>query len=315
MVAMQSPTLMACSLLLAFLAVEVSGSEAQVPTMAKCPVMLQSQAASLAADTVAEAEDTGDLSTERQPVPAELVQTSRKDARDTAHQTPVQEFSIDKPSGRVVDINIGTNFSPMRAEGNNFLVLVDPLPDVCEYLRKGSHSNTDVAVLCCAVSNYTGHATFRRYNRDGLSSSLSSTTAGTTHARFPVEDEITVVVLEAATVLRGYLARKNTLHKLKTDMQGMDLTTLRNLEPILSMPDQVPHLMSECCFPDDQGRQVYQIDNDCKAMVAYLQSLGYTTKFEADSAMDRAGWGNVYAYKHPATTFLRTEAWAGSRSA
>ncbi|CAE7768838.1 unnamed protein product [Symbiodinium microadriaticum] len=42
---------------------------------------------------------------------------------------------IDVPSGQVVDINIGTNLSPMKSVGDNFLLQVDPLPDVCDKLN------------------------------------------------------------------------------------------------------------------------------------------------------------------------------------
>ena len=80
---------------------------------------------------------------------------------------PVPPSALDDPHDRRIDINIGANYSPMRAEGNNFLVLVDPLSDVCDFLRASTRSNPNAAVLCCAVSNYTGHATFLRYNKKG----------------------------------------------------------------------------------------------------------------------------------------------------
>mmetsp|Transcript_44990 Transcript_44990/g.93065 ORF Transcript_44990/g.93065 Transcript_44990/m.93065 type:complete len:95 (+) Transcript_44990:80-364(+) len=70
---------------------------------------------------------------------AELIKLS--DVPSTA------ESEIDAPSGQVVDINIGTNLSPMKSAGNNFLVLVDPLPDVCDKLKSHVHDNTHVAVL------------------------------------------------------------------------------------------------------------------------------------------------------------------------
>ena len=35
-------------------------------------------------------------------------------------------FDMDQPKGRIVDINIGCNFSPMPAKEGNFLLLVDP---------------------------------------------------------------------------------------------------------------------------------------------------------------------------------------------
>ena len=99
-------------------------------------------------------------------------------------------FDMDQPNGRIVDINIGCNFNPMPAKEGNFLLLVDPLPDVCSSLSQKFKTNTDVAVLCCAISNYTGSATFLRYNTNGQSSSLSSTIKGKTF-KFPLDSKDT----------------------------------------------------------------------------------------------------------------------------
>ncbi|CAE7375450.1 unnamed protein product [Symbiodinium necroappetens] len=66
---------------------------------------------------------------------------------------------IDVPSRQVVDINIGTNLSPMKSAGDNFLLQVDPLPDVCDKLKSHLHDNKHVAVLCCAASGATPTST------------------------------------------------------------------------------------------------------------------------------------------------------------
>ena len=213
---------------------------------------------------------------------------------------------IDVPSGQVVDINIGTNLSPMKSAGDNFLVLVDPLPEVCDKLKSHLHDNKNVAVLCCAVSNYTGTAHFRRYNVGGLSSSLTPTTKGTRHERFAVTANITVKVMKAADIVGAYLAKGNRVYKLKTDMQGSDMTALENLRPILSKPDQVTHLKSECFIPNAQGKQDYQIDNNCVSMKAYVESLGYTAKLVHGQTQ-----GDVYAFKAPATDYLDLQEWEG----
>jgi len=230
---------------------------------------------------------------------AELIKLS--DVPSTA------ESEIDAPSGQVVDINIGTNLSPMKSAGNNFLVLVDPLPDVCDKLKSHVHDNTHVAVLFCAVSNYTGTAQFLRYNVGGVSSSLTPTTKGTSHEKLAVEEKITVKVMKAADILDAYLAKGNRVYKLKTDMQGSDMTALENLRPILSKPDQVTHLKSECFIPNAQGKQNYQIDNNCVTMKAYVESLGYTAKMIPGSAAQ----GDVYAFKAPATNYLDLQEWEG----
>ena len=221
-------------------------------------------------------------------------------------------FDMDQPKGRIVDINIGCNFSPMPAKKGNFLLLVDPLADVCSSLSKKFKTNTDVAVLCCAISNYTGSATFLRYNTNGLSSSLSS--AGKT-SDFPLDGKDTVTVLEGAEVLGDLIRKQNQIERLKTDMQGYDLTTLKNLRPLLQIEGQIIHIKSECFFDTDEGRQQYQgVDNSCDEMLDYLRSLGYTAKVAQEShhkihKFKHKAWGDVYAYKTPALDFLDLQMW------
>jgi len=218
-------------------------------------------------------------------------------------------FDMDQPKGRIVDINIGCNFNPMPAKEGNFLLLVDPLPDVCSSLSQKFKTNTDVAVLCCAISNYTGSATFLRYNTNGQSSSLSSTMEGKTF-KFPLDSKDTVIVLEGAEVLGDLIRKQNQIERLKTDMQGYDLTTLKNLRPLLQTEGQIIHIKSECFFDTDAGRQQYQgVDNSCHEMLDYLRSLGYTAKLGQDSFQEHKIWGDVYAYKTPALDFLDLQMW------
>ena len=210
-------------------------------------------------------------------------------------------FDMDQPKGRIVDINIGCNFSPMPAKEGNFLLLVDPLPDVCSSLSQQFKTNTDVALLCCAISNYTGSATFLRYNTKGQSSSLSPTIAGTKH-HFPIDSKDSVIVLEGAEVLGDLIRKQNQIERLKTDMQGFDLTALKNLRPLLQIQGQVIHIMSECMFePYYEG-----VNNSCHEMVDYLRSLGYTAKVRSRK---HATAGNVLAYKTPAVGFLGRHMW------
>ncbi|CAE7355586.1 splA [Symbiodinium sp. CCMP2592] len=252
------------------------------------------------------AADTNVLLQQRHESPsvrlAELIQLS--------DDPSMAEYEIDEPRGQVVDVNFGTNFSPMKPTGDNFLVLVDPLPDVCDKLSSHMHDNKHVAVLCCAVSNYTGTAQFLKYNSAGISSSLTPTTNGTSHERFAVDQKFTVKVMKAADILAAYLAKGNRVYKLKTDMQGSDMTALKNLRPILSMPDQVTHIKSECFIPDAQGRQIYQIDNNCATMKAYLEGLGYTVKM-LENRKIHPDSGDVYAFKAPATNYLDLQDWDG----
>ena len=213
-------------------------------------------------------------------------------------------FDMDQPKGRIVDINIGCNFSPMPAKDGNFLLLVDPLPDVCSSLSQQFKTNTDVAVLCCAISNYTGSATFLRYNTKGQSSSLSSPITGS-KGDFPLDSKDTVIVLEGAEVLGDLIRKQNQIERLKTDMQGFDLTTLKNLRPLLQIQGQIIHIKSECDF-----EQLYQgAHNSCHEMLDYLRSLGYTAKVVQDSFQEHKSWGDVYAYKTPASDFLDLQMW------
>ena len=205
-------------------------------------------------------------------------------------------FDMDQHKGRIVDINIGCNFTPMPAKEGNFLLLVDPLPDVCSSLSQQFKTKTDVAVLCCAISNYTGSATFLRYNEKGKSSSLAPI-AGTKWD-FPVDSKDTVIVLEGAEVLGDLIRKQNQIERLKTDMQGFDLTTLKNLRLVLQIQGQVIHIKSEC-FSDAEYEGV---NNSCHEMLDYLQSLGYAAKVDSDGA-------NVYAYKTPALDFLDKKSW------
>ena len=145
---------------------------------------------------------------------------------------------------------------------------------MCSSLSKQFKTNTGVAVLCCAISNYTGSATFLRYNTEGKSSSLSPTVAGITNHDFPVDSKDTVIVLEGAEVLGDLIKKKNQIERLKTDMHGYDLTTLKNLRPLLQIQGQVIHIMSECFF-----KPLYQgVPNSCDEMLDYLQSLGIPQK-------------------------------------
>ncbi|CAE7293881.1 splA [Symbiodinium sp. KB8] len=140
----------------------------------------------------------------------------------------VAKSEIDVPSGQVMDINIGTNLSTMKSAGDNFLVLVDPLPEVCHKLKSHLHDDKHVAVLCCAVSSYTGTAQFLRYNVGGISSSLTPTTKGTSHDKLAFDEKITVKVMKIADIMDAYSAKRNRVYKLKTDMQGSDMTALEN---------------------------------------------------------------------------------------
>jgi len=212
---------------------------------------------------------------------------------------PASLFNMDQPQGRTVDINIGTHFLPMPKTPGNFLILVDPLPNVCAHVSRQVATDVDVAMLCCAVSNFSGSTTFKVLNDAGGSSSLVETTVGTSHERFKPTQIFTVIVLEAYALLGGLVAKQNRIEKLKTDMQGFDLTALQNLRPILLDKEQVLQIKSECFFKNSAGKQIYHIDNECQKMLDYLTDLGYTAKIKPAGP----DGGDVWAYKPPATDF------------
>ena len=150
------------------------------------------------------------------------------------------------PSRQDVDVNIGTNYSPLRAQAGRFRILVDPLFDVCE-------KNTALGVegqtfFCMAVSDFTGFASFKEYNSQGVSSSLSEVAKGTSHEQFKVIAKRTVLVLEARILFKAIFDRGAIIHRLKLDLQGNELKVLRNIKSFLRA-NQFHHVMAECFCP------------------------------------------------------------------
>lgn len=149
-----------------------------------------------------------------------------------------------------------------------------------------------------AVANYTGFATFNEYNpREGTgrSSSLAHVQPGTSHERFEVLSKRTVLVMEAAVLLLAIASKNTTVHRLKLDMQGFELTVLKNIAPLLSGDSNlVVHVMAECFYPDENGLQIYTIDNSCEKIADLLTDAGYVTKDRGSSSKD---YSDVVAYK------------------
>jgi hypothetical protein len=150
-----------------------------------------------------------------------------------------------------------------------------------------------------AVANYTGFATFNEYNpREGTgrSSSLAHVQPGTSHERFEVLSKRTVLVMEAAVLLSAIASKNTTVHRLKLDMQGFELTVLKNIASLLSGDDSnlVIHVMAECFYPDENGLQIYTIDNSCEKIAALLTDAGYVTKDRGSSSKE---YSDVVAYK------------------
>ena len=232
------------------------------------------------------------------------------------------------PSNTLVDVNIGTNYSPFAPLDNRHRILVDPLFEVCESNAKLSGaSSSGVTAFCFAISNYTGFASFHEYNYQGKSSSLSNVAAGTNHERFEVLSKRTVLVLEAMVLFGAIRNANSRIYRLKLDMQGNDLTTLTNIQSVLHNTNDnhnggrgsskngnsedffILHIMAECFCPKQNGLQIYQIDNACEKSSALLQNAGYETKWhECKGGMTMT---DLFAFKKGVegiTDFLPVEA-------
>jgi len=216
----------------------------------------------------------------------------------------------DAPSNVLVDVNVGTNLSPMPVYGGHYTILVDPLPTVCNSLIAKFASDPGVCFLCFAVANYSGTAELKIYNgkKKGVSASLSSVSKGTSHEGFASNVVLQpVFVMRALPIISEVISKNVAIERLKLDMQGHDLSVLRDIYPILAEEGlaKVHHIKAECFYPNSAGKQIYEVDNSCQSAVQYLQSLGYTAKLERSTDE----WGDVYAYKAPATDYLPESAW------
>lgn len=202
------------------------------------------------------------------------------------------------PIDREVDVNIGTNLSPFEEREGRHRILVDPLFSVCE---ANSKIGPSVTSFCMAISNYSGFATFREYNTNGVSSSLSKVTSGTSHEHFSVVALRTVLVLEARVFFGALFQRNLTIERLKFDTQGNELTILRNMQDLLRT-GRIRHIHAECFCPEQStGKQIYEIDNSCYKVAELLIKSGYRAKFGDCSVLE---YSDVDAYKYPAMEYI-----------
>ncbi|KAL9178453.1 hypothetical protein ACHAXT_003783 [Thalassiosira profunda] len=235
--------------------------------------------------------------------PPELV---AKTMPSEAAMTPLFDEDL-IPENAVVDMNIGTNYDPLVAMEGRHRILVDPLFYICDSNAKWTK---DVTAFCFAVSNQTSHFTsFLEYNRGGVSSSLSKVSAGTSHAGFQVKSKRTVLVLEANVLFSAIDNRNTTIHRLKMDMQGWELSSLRNFHGLLKKSNFVAHIMMEC-FCEKNGKQIYEVDNSCEKIDRLLKEAEYETK----GGCGGSEWSDVIGYKKGlGLTFLDDSAWGGKR--
>ncbi len=194
------------------------------------------------------------------------------------------------PPNTEVDVNIGTNYSPFGPQDDRHRILVDPLFGVCDSNAK---LTSGVTAFCFAVSNFTGFATFNEYNTmGGVSSSLANVAPGTSHGDFPILSKRTVLVLEATVLFKAILRKNTKIQRLKLDLQGFELTVLRNIQSLLRDLNFVVHVKAECFCPNKSGLQIYQVENACGKIAEVLQEAGYETQWGC-----RGEWSDVIAYK------------------
>jgi hypothetical protein len=163
------------------------------------------------------------------------------------------------------------------------LILIDPLFEVCDKISRIN----GIYFLCIAVSNYSGFASFKEYNTDGLSSSLVVVSKGTSHGNFKVVRERQIFVLEGR-ILFEELVKTNKIIKVKLDMQGFDLSLLINLGNLLK---KIKYIQAECfCI------NIYNVDNSCRKMDELLTYHGFNvnTKHWREEC-GKLEWSDVFA--------------------
>lgn len=212
------------------------------------------------------------------------------------------------PSATVLDINIGTNIDPLKRRENRGLVLVDPLFPVCELLSTKLAKDPEIVFFCLALSNVTGFAAFMEYSKQGVSSSLVAVAPNSSHGEFPLITRRTVLVMEGLSFFHMLLNGRERLviECLKLDMQGFELTLLRNILPLLAHHKQFEfqNIFMECNCP---GTAIYLVKNECHDMAVLLQLAGFTVR---DTYLTYCAqkklvyeWTDLQAYKSPSTGF------------
>lgn len=128
---------------------------------------------------------------------------------------------------------IGPNYGDAQiaklCQEHSEVYFFEPLPEVCRWLRTMNYGNPAVHVIEAACGAAEGFAVLRRYNEDGLSSSLGETTDEAkrlyANADLSLQGTIRVDVINACEWLqdRGRFG----IETLLVDAQGMDLTILK----------------------------------------------------------------------------------------
>jgi len=149
--------------------------------------------------------------------------------------------------------------------------LIEPLPAACKKLRETFGNDDTVEIIEAACGNVTGRKPLNIYNELGLSSSLGKITdqAIEQFSQFDLslQDWITVDVINLSSL---------DVREIKTliiDAQGMDLTILKTLEPLLKA-GKIQYI--ECEADGDGFRHYSGIPTNSESeFVDYMAQFNY----------------------------------------
>lgn len=156
---------------------------------------------------------------------------------------------------------VGQNYPDRRCvemvESHDVTYIFEPLPDAVQALRECfSHKkNVIVCQVACGEKSLYAAQRFNVCNRQGLSSSLGSVSeaAKQMYGNFDLSTTSTihVTVVNLLQVLKD-----DSVHEIETlliDAQGMDLTILKTLEPMIR-ESKICHIE---CEADGDGLKMY----------------------------------------------------------
>ena len=160
-------------------------------------------------------------------------------------------------------------------QGHDRFFMFEPLPDAAAYLRQHNAHIADIFhVVEAACGPATCRAKMRRYNTNGVSSSLGVCTEQARElypqADLSEQGEVEVQVVNLGEFLEWFGIKQ--IQTLMTDAQGMDLAILKTMEPYFRRR-AVQRVIHET---DADGFKHYDglPDNSLSGAVAYMEQFG-----------------------------------------
>lgn len=198
--------------------------------------------------------------------------------------------------------------------------LFEPLPDIAESLRAAFHGRDEVTVIEAACGQQCEKRKLHRYNQNGESSSFGVVTQQAKDA-WPAVDwsetqEIEVHVFNLYDW--WYSCEIGPIDTLVIDAQGMDLTILRSVKPLLEL-GQIKRIQAEA---DGNGFQHYSglpknsVSDFEEFMAAFPWYVGSKMPNTVEWQPDLV-WGfdeNIFAEVHGASGDMATEDCAGEHA-